>query len=189
MEWINRHLSRRPPGTDSRSPGELKSGLAGSSRTLLIACLVLVAAAALFLLVRVIRQRRAKMDDLEAQPVAAAKVDLADEAVTADQLPEDEWLALARTLIGQKEFRLALRALFLAGLAHLASRQIILLAKHKSNRDYAVELRRRATEQVALQQAFSQNMVQVERAWYGLHEVTAEMVDRFNANLEQIRAC
>jgi hypothetical protein len=189
MEWINRHLSRRPPGTDSRSPGELKSGLAGSSRTLLIACLILVAAAALFLLVRVIRQRRAKMDDLEAQPVAAAKVDLADEAVTADQLPEDEWLALARTLIGQKEFRLALRALFLAGLAHLASRQVILLAKHKSNRDYAVELRRRAAEQVALQQAFSQNMVQVERAWYGLHEVTAEMVDRFNANLEQIRAC
>ena len=79
--------------------------------------------------------------------------------------------------------------LFLAGLAHLASRQIILLAKHKSNRDYAIELRRRAAEQAALQQAFSQNLVQVERAWYGLHEVTAEMVDRFNANLEQIRAC
>jgi hypothetical protein len=188
MEWINRHLRRRMPDSDLRS-GELKTGLAGSSRALLIACLILVAAVAVFLLVRVIRQRRGKMDDLEAQPVAATKVDLADDAVTADQLPENEWLELARRMVGQKEFRLALRALFLAGLAHLAERQIILLAKHKSNRDYAVELRRRAAEQAALQQAFSQNLIQVERAWYGLHEVTAETVDQFHANLEQIRAC
>jgi len=126
--------------------------------------------------------------DLTAEPIAATKVDLADEAVTADQLPEDEWLALGRRLVAEKEFRLAMRAFFLAGLAHLAQRQIISLAKHKSNRDYAAEVRRRAQETPVVEQAFTQNVAQVERAWYGLHEVTTETLDRFHANLEQIRA-
>jgi hypothetical protein len=187
VEWIGRHLSRRPPQPDS--PGELKSGLAGSSRQLLYACLACVAAIALFLLARFIRQRRSRPDDLTAEPITATKIDLADEAVTADQLPEDEWLNLARKLIAQGELRLALRALFLAGLAHLAQRQIVLLAKHKSNREYALEVRRRAQETPFVQEAFNQNLVLVERVWYGLHDVTAETLDHFHANLEQIRAC
>jgi hypothetical protein len=188
LDWLERHM-RRPPDVDSRSSGELKSGLAGSSRMLLYAFLVLASGVAIFLLARFIRQRRGKTDELAAEPLAATKLDLADETVTADQLPEDEWLALALTLTAQKEFRLALRALFLAGLAHLAQQQVIALAKHKSNREYAAEVRRRAAEQAAVQEAFTQNRVAVERVWYGLHDVTAEMIDRFHANLERIRAC
>jgi hypothetical protein len=187
FDWLGRHL--RPPSERDSSPGELKSGLAGSSRMLLYAVLALASAAAIFLLIRIILQRRGKTDELAAQPITAAKVDLADETVTADQLPEDEWLALARTLIAQKEFRLAMRALFLAGLAHLAGQQIVSLAKHKSNREYAMELRRRAADQAAMQTAFLQNVLAVERVWYGLHDVDAETLERFHANLEQIRAC
>jgi hypothetical protein len=186
IDWLDRHLSRRPPGNES-SPGELKSGFAGSSRLLLYVCLAAVTVIALFLLGRLIQQRRSRTAELTAEPMAATKVDLADEAVTADQLPEDEWLALARTLIAEKQFRLAMRALFLAGLAHLAQRQIVSLARHKSNREYAAEVRRRAPETPVVQQAFTQNVVQIERAWYGLHEVTAETLDRFHANLDQIR--
>jgi hypothetical protein len=188
MEWLDRHMSRRPPMSPD-SPGDIKSGLAGSSRLLLYVFLICVAVVGAVLLVRIIRQRRAGIDDLTAEPMAATKVDLADEAVTADQLPEDEWLALARTLIAEKEFRLAMRALFLAGLAHLAQAQIVSLAKHKSNREYATEVRRRAREVPALHDAFTQHVLEVERAWYGLHEVTGEMVDRFHANLDRIRAC
>src|SRR2546423_2732360 len=188
FDWLGLH-TRRPPAVGLPPPGELKSGLAGSSRMLLYAFLVLASGAAILLLVRVIRHRRGKTDELAAEPLTARKVDLADETVTADQLPEDEWLALARTLIAQKEFRLALRALFLAGLAHLAQQQIVALAKHKSNCEYAAEGRRRAGDQAVVQAAFTQNMVAVERVWYGLHDVTAEMIDRFSANLEQIRAC
>ena len=188
FDWLRRH-TRPPSNDDSSSRGELKSGLAGISRTLLYAVLVLASVAAIFLFIRIILQRRRKTDELAAEPITAKKLDLADESVTADQLPEDEWLALARTLIAQKEFRLATRALFLAGLAHLAGQQIVSLAKHKSNRDYAAELRRRAADQAAIQQAFLQNMVAVERVWYGLHDVDAEMLERFHANLEQIRAC
>ena len=50
------------------------------------------------------RRRRARSDE---------------ENVTADQLPEDGWLQLARELIERGELRLALRASYLAGLAHL----------------------------------------------------------------------
>jgi hypothetical protein len=187
FDWLRRHT--RPPSEHDSPAAGLQSGLAGSSRMLLYAFLVLAAAAVIFLFIRMIWQRRTKTDELAAEPITATKVDLADETVTADQLPEDEWLALARTLIAQKEFRLAVRALFLAGLAHLARQQIVLLAKHKSNREYAAEVCRRAGDQAAMQQAFLQNMVAVERVWYGLHDVTAEMLDRFHANLEQIRAC
>ncbi|MFN2621774.1 MAG: hypothetical protein ABR611_02920 [Chthoniobacterales bacterium] len=186
FDWLRRHS--RPPSDNDSSRGELKSGFAGSSRILLYAVLVLASAAAIFLLIRIILQR-GKTDELSAEPMTATKVDLGDETVTADQLPEDEWLALARTLIAEKEFRLAVRALFLAGLAHLAGQQIVSLAKYKSNRDYAAELRRRAADQGAMQQAFLQNMVAVERVWYGLHDVNAEMLERFHANLEEIRAC
>lgn len=188
LDWLERHM-RRPPESDSGSPGELKSGLAGTSRMLLYAFLVVVCGVVIFFLIRLIWKRRGKTDELAAEPLAATKIDLADETVTADQLPEDEWLALARTLIAQKEFRLALRALFLAGLAHLAQQQIVALAKHKSNREYAAEVRRRAAEQTSVQHAFTENMMAVERVWYGLHDVTPEAIDQFHANLEQIRAC
>ena len=188
LDWLQRNM-RRPPESDSGSAGGLKSGLAGTSRMLLYAFLVLASGVVIFLLVRLIRRRRGNPDELVAAPLAATKIDLADETVTADQLPEDEWLALARTLIAQKEFRLALRALFLAGLAHLAQQKIVALAKHKSNREYAAEVRRRASEQASVQHAFTANMVAVERVWYGLHDVTPEAIDQFHANLEQIRAC
>ena len=73
--------------------------------------------------------------------------DLNEESVTADQLPEDGWLQLARELMERGELRLALRASYLAGLAHLGHRELIHLARHKSNRDYDRELHRRARAQ------------------------------------------
>jgi len=47
--------------------------------------------------------------------------DLADENIRADQLPEDGWTKLARELLERGEFRLAMRAFYLASLAHLRS--------------------------------------------------------------------
>ena len=115
--------------------------------------------------------------------------DLADETVTASQLPENEWLKLARDLMGKGELRLALRALYLASLAHLAQRELIRIARFKSNRDYEQELRRRARALPELQAAFTDNTSLFDRAWYGLHDVTQEVLQRFQANLERIKAC
>jgi hypothetical protein len=85
--------------------------------------------------------------------------------------------------------RLALRAFFLSGLAHLAAREVLTLARHKSNRDYEAELRRRARDQPPLLEAFAQNIAVVERVWYGQHAVDAEALRNFELNLERIRAC
>src|ERR1700733_8371753 len=91
---------------------------------------------------RAIRNRR-KSAIVAAEAIQSAP-DLRDENVGADQLPEDGWTKLARELLAKGELRLALRAFYLASLAHLADRNLINLARFKSNRDYERELRWRA---------------------------------------------
>jgi hypothetical protein len=118
-----------------------------------------------------------------------SRPDLADEGTVASQLPEDEWLRLARESMGRGELRSALRAFYLAGLAHLAQRDMISVAKFKSNRDYERELGRRARALPELQAAFAENVWHFDRAWYGLHEVNRQTLERFQVNLEKIKAC
>ena len=84
--------------------------------------------------------------------------DLNSEDVVASQLPEDEWLRLAREMMERGELRLAIRALYLATLAHLGLRELISIARHKSNRDYQRELLRRARAREDLQEAFGESV-------------------------------
>jgi hypothetical protein len=85
------------------------------------------------------------------------------------------------------EFRLAMRAFYLASLAHLAARNLISLARFKSNRDYERELRRRAHTFPNLLATFGDNLFDFERIWYGLHEVNRDSVSQFAANVEKIK--
>jgi hypothetical protein len=121
--------------------------------------------------------------------ILPALPDLTDENVTASQLPEDEWLRLARELAAKGDWRLALRALYLATLAHLASRDLVSIARFKSNRDYQLEVARRARAKPELRQAFEENVAMFDCAWYGLYAVSSEGFRQFQANLERIRAC
>ena len=113
---------------------------------------------------------------------------LRDENVGAEQLPEDGWTKLARELLERGELRLALRALYFASLAHLAARNLISIARFKSNRDYERELRRRGHSSPDLLSVFGDNLGSFERSWYGLHEVNRELVDQFAANVERMKA-
>ena len=106
----------------------------------------------------------------------------------ADQLPGDSWMKLARELLERGELRLALRAFYLASLAHLASRNLISIARFKSNREYERELRRRGHSFPDLLSVFGDNLVSFERIWYGLHEANRELVERFAANVERMKA-
>jgi hypothetical protein len=133
------------------------------------------------------RDRR-RQPELMSEAIAVMP-DLASEDVTASQLPEDGWLRLAREMTEKGDLRLALRALYLAGLAHLGSRELISIAKHKSNLDYERELRRRARARHDLLTAFDENRSVFEWAWYGMHDVTHDLVNGFAANLERIRTC
>jgi hypothetical protein len=158
------------------------------SQLLLFALLTAVAGALAIFLWRVWRRRQKKSEEVVTEALAV-RLDLAGDNVVADQLPEDSWLKLAGELIDQGDLRLGLRALYLASLAHLARREIIRIAKHKSNREYETELCRRARGMSGLPQAFSENVGLFDCAWYGMHEVTHDVLNQFRANLERIRAC
>ena len=95
--------------------------------------------------------------------------DITDESVGADQLPEDGWTKMAHELLARGEFRLALRAFYLASLAHLAERNLISLARFKSNHDYERELTRRAHAFPALLELFEETVSAFDRVGYSPH--------------------
>jgi Domain of unknown function (DUF4129) len=106
-------------------------------------------------------------------------VDLTDESVTAQDLPLDQWLVLARNLLARNDLRHALRALYFSVLALLADHERVAIAAHKSNLDYAHELARRAHAEPELLAAFAWCVRVFERAWYGMHAVSRPQVDQF----------
>jgi hypothetical protein len=189
LEWLGDVLSKLWPGNLSRQSGLTgwSSGVLYSLQILLLFLIAtLVGVLAVFIL-RAYRRRRRPAVVL-AEPVAA-RPDLSDENLAADQLPEDGWLNLAREMMEDGNLRLALRAFYLAGLAHLAAREMISIAIFKSNREYESELRRRARAASEVQDAFSQNVAVFDWAWYGLNEVTQDALQRFQFNLALIRSC
>ena len=185
INWIvEKVFSRGRLGSGGARSG---SGWMTSLQALVFVLLVLVACTVVLFCWRLWRQRRRPV---EAVSRAVASVpDLTDENLVASQLPEEDWLNLAQELMGKGELRLALRALYLGGLAHLARRELIRIAKFKSNRDYEQELRRRTRGTPELQAAFAESVATFDRAWYGLHEVSEEALRHFQKNLEKIRGC
>jgi len=184
IEWLERHLGRKNQPAGSSSGGQ---AWMDSLRFLVFLLIALIASALAILFMRLWKRRQ--RDEVVVAQAISATPDLADENISANELPEDGWLKLARDLIDQGDFRLALRALYLASLAHLAERQFVKIARFKSNREYEVELRRRTRALPELQNAFGQNVTAFDRAWYGMHEVNREILDGFQSNLERIRAC
>ena len=156
------------------------------ARLALWAALALCLAIIVVALLRALRKKRPPVVAAEA---ITAVPDLAADDVAADELPEDGWLALAREHAARGDFALALRATWLAGLAHLSHRELLRIARHKSNRDYDTELHRRARTREQLLAAFRENLTAFESAWYGRHEVTRDTFARFTGNLERIRGC
>lgn len=158
-----------------------------SRQSMLFLLIAVVACALAVILVRSLRDRKknagaVKSEMLEPMP------DLQDESLSADQLPEDSWTKLGRELLERGDLRLALRAFYLASLAHLAGRGLVRIVRSKSNRDYERELQRRGSRLQGLPELFGDNVNAFDRAWYGLHEVNAEILTRFMANLDKIKA-
>jgi hypothetical protein len=180
--WLRRLFFRNRPS----QPGSSGYNWILAQELLLGAMVVVVLVGLGFLLYRVWRDRQPAVAAIAGEPIQPAP-DLTDETLGADQLPEDSWTRLGRELLARGELRLALRAFYLASLAHLAGRNLIGLAKFKSNRDYENELRRRGHVFPDLLSLFAENVSVFDRAWYGLHEVTADAISRFEANVESIR--
>jgi hypothetical protein len=159
----------------------------GGMRILLFVLLAAVAAAlAIFFWRYWKRQKTSTVISAQAVP---ARPDLADENITASDLPENEWLAMAREQIAAGNLRLALRAYYLAGLAHLGERELLKITRFKSNQEYVRELGRRARSKPELLTTFGDTVLDFERVWYGLHDVTPDGVNDYQRKVERILAC
>lgn len=154
--------------------------LIGSISTMVLAVFIVL------VVVKMIIGRRAQAGVQEARAEVAGVIDLESEAVVATQLPEDEWMRMAREKIGKGEYRLAVRALFLASLAHLGERGLLKVARFKSNNDYHGELSLKARSMPEVIDAFSENVGLFEWVWYGLHEAGDDLVEHFTSNYERI---
>ncbi|MGH9656514.1 MAG: DUF4129 domain-containing protein [Bryobacteraceae bacterium] len=141
--------------------------------------LLLAVAAALFRM----RTRRAAVS--EPPTVEAKQPDATDEQMLATDVPEHEWLRLAREYRSKGEIRLAVRAMYLSNLAYLGARQLIAVQKSKTNGVYERELFLRAREGALMASFSSANRI-YERAWYGFHEVTAESIEQFENGVQVI---
>ena len=184
-EWLQK-LSRNwhPVSVDARSSGY---GWIMSVQLLLWGLIALALTALAIFLYRVWHDRQKSRTAIASEAILPMP-DIADENVSADQLPEDGWTKLARELLERGEFRLAMRAFYLASLSHLATRNLISLARFKSNRDYERELCRRGHSFPELLSIFSDNISIFERIWYGMHEVNPGLVNQFASNVERIKS-
>jgi hypothetical protein len=179
IKWITRGQT---PGGAGPSSG---LGSLVSARGLIALLLLIIAALLGLLLMRLWKNREPAGAEVAAEAIVPVP-DLEDENIAADQLPEDGWMTLARDLLSQGELRLALRAFYLASLAHLAQRNLITIARFKSNRDYERELSRRAHALPQVMSTFTENVSIFDRIWYGMHEVNGSLLDQFRNNVERI---
>lgn len=131
-------------------------------------------------LYRTIRRRRRAAQGTVAV-AEAPTVDITSEDLVATQLPSEEWLSLSLELLGKGEFRLAMRALYMSGLAHMAHTDRITIERFKSNRDYLREYHRRAHDDPNGITAFEENIRSLERVWYGAHPVDSTVLEAFAA--------
>jgi hypothetical protein len=165
-------------------PSGATSAWADSAQFVLKALLIVLALIIVVLLVRF--WRRTPPAPAKTSSDAMPEVNLDSEQVIASQLPENEWLRLAQEKMESGDYRLAMRALFLATLAHLGERKIVLIRKSKSNGDYVRELALRARDREDMRNRFTDSVRTFDWAWYGLHDVTRELLDQFRDNHQHI---
>jgi len=134
-------------------------------------------------------RRRAKATaSAAAAPSESPNVDLNDEALTADKLPEQSWLDLAQEWIAKGDMRLALRAMHLAGLSYLNGKGLVTVQRWKTGLEYCTELERRSRSMPAVAPVFVRNVRVFEASWYGRHEVNPDSLQEFAKGLEQMRS-
>ncbi|NLT69787.1 MAG: DUF4129 domain-containing protein [Verrucomicrobiaceae bacterium] len=173
---VGRGGGREP---DFRFFKELSSGFSLALVVLLLGLLV-------WLALVLYRKHRSRVSTEIVEEGESARIDLASEDIVATQLHEEEWMRLAREQIRKGDERLAVRALFLATLAHLGDRGLLKIARFKSNRDYRGELAMRARTRSALRDAFDENTTLFERVWYGMHRLGEGSIDFYLKNHETI---
>jgi hypothetical protein len=187
--WISRQLKSLLKPFELKDPKSQPVLLDTSFSSALLNALsyLLWAAFAGTLILFMIRLLKMKATKLPPSIVPLEKPDLADEEIEADQLPDNEWCAMAREKMAAGEFRQAQRALFLAILSYLASHRFITVERWKSNTDYEKELARKVKHLSELPGLFAHSRLRFERCWYGADNVTHDDVETYNGIYERIK--
>jgi hypothetical protein len=133
------------------------------------------------------RARRMRRKKSKRPARTLATVRLEDEGLTADRLPEEEWLELAERALASGDRRLALRAFYLANLAWLGRQEFLTIHPGKTNREFETELRRKARMAPEARERFAANVWAFERAWYGLHDVFEEDIAAFRGRTGEMK--
>jgi hypothetical protein len=181
--WLNRLLG--PQKAPTTPP--VKMDLSGLMEFLMWLLVVGGAAVIGVFGFRIWRARHRLDAPAPAAEAAVAAPDLESATVSAELLPEDGWMALAHELAERGEFRLALRAAFLACLSRLADHQWIRLAQFRSNREYERDVRRRMQGHPETAETFSEIVRVFERSGYGDRPVTEQRFAEFVAAVERLR--
>jgi hypothetical protein len=175
IDWL---LALLPTG--ERQEVSADADWMSSVRFAVIALLIGLLAVLAYIVWRSWSRRQIGKGEIAATPLESVP-DLEDEDTTAADLPLNRWLELAAELAGKKKLRLALRAFYLATLAGLAEHGLITIEKFKSNREYEIELHRRAHEKEKLLTDFTTSREVFERVWYGLYTIKQTQLDDFAA--------
>jgi hypothetical protein len=176
-DWLRPRREYRANGKDG----------AVNRKAMLALILALVGLVVAGLIVFLIRRKNVAVVTAQAA-MASAAVNLKDESLTADRLPESEWLSLADEWMEKGDFRLALRAMYLGGLNYLSARDLVSLRRWKSGLDYRRELTRRARSKPDLPLAFTKSVAIFEAGWYGQHEVDRAMAESLANGLNEMRS-
>ncbi len=182
VEWLEGLLPK-----PDRKPALKNGNWITPIRIVLIVLLIILLAVLAYIFVK-IWQRRSPGPVEAVSAVVAPTPDLTDESIKADDLSTNRWLTLAREFADKGELRLAMRALYLATLAHLADREMITIEVYKSNREYESELKRRAHELPELISIFSASLNFFESVWYGMYRIVQADFDVYDANHQRMIA-
>ncbi len=143
--------------------------------------LALVVGAFLYLTIR--HFRPAGGNSPPPEPAAIEKVDLTADNLSGEELTLHEWIREGDRLVSENNFRLAIRAYFLAHLSLLGERRLLRLYAFKSNRDYLRELKRHGERQAGTLDSFHQNVREFESHWYGSVPIDLESSKRIRSRL------
>jgi hypothetical protein len=175
-KWFEQHPQEERQGQDAPVTRRMLE-------TMIVLVLAIIAGAAVAFFVR----KRPPTVAAQAVTMAASAVDLADESVTPDQLPEDRWLQLSDELLAKGDFRLALRAQYLAALNFLGRSGMVSIRRWKSGLDYRREFDRRARATPKAGVVFARGVAVFDRGWYGSHPVDRQMVETFASDLRELK--
>ena len=127
-------------------------------------------------------------------PVAIAPLPDLSNAAVASERSEEEWFALAERLEGEGEWKLALRAAYLALLSGLAQREWLTIRRDRTNREYLDEFTRRwrrrpqaAVEaRLEIPEELRTSLRLFDRVWYGSHALTPAAVAAYRQGQREL---